>query len=98
MNSKDLGQLPTEIIQEILKRLVPYSFSFRDVEYQLINRHWYLSSLEVVYKELPLDGSLDRYDNFSKLENFVQFLQNPTYNIGQYVKKIDIGTESKEIL
>lgn len=77
MNSKNLGSLPSEIIQEILKHAVYSSFRIRYVEYQLINRHWHFASLNVVYRTLILNKSIAKFDNFGKLETFSAFCKIP---------------------
>lgn len=92
MKSKNLDLLPTEIIQKILEYLVEYFFRSRDVEYQLICRQWYLASWSVVYRSVILDKYVESYANFNKLESFYNFLQNPTYNMGQYIKEIYLNT------
>lgn len=45
-----------------------------------------------MYNEVSLDN-IDLYENFNTLESFYNLLQNPTYNVGQYVKRITLRTD-----
>lgn len=90
MNSNNLGHFPSEIIQEILEHLRPrYMGNFpHQLEYQLLNRHWYHASMKVVYKKIYLNESLDDYENYDKVESFLSLSRNPLYNFEQYMKEV----------
>lgn len=97
MNSKNLGNLPSEIIQEIWKHLKDFDYNQipHRLKYQLINKHWYLASLQIACRVLVLNSSLEDYERFSELEGFFSLLQNPAINVGQYIKEIHLETGSR---
>lgn len=80
-NNNILDHLPSEIIQKILKYLVKSHYNKKLLDYQLISTRWHRASMDVVYKK-----SLLRDKHI--VECFPNFLESPTYNYGQYVKKV----------